>query len=105
MTDAPWHFEPLSIGNDVWLGHNSTIMPGAGSIGDGAVVAAGAVVNKPVPPYAVVAGNPARVVRYRFDPRTVAELLAERWWKLDLDEIRPHLAQYTRSLTPTAQPS
>lgn len=86
----------LDIGNDVWLGHNSVIMPGVGRIGDGAVVAAGAVVNKDVPPYAVVVGNPARVVRYRFDPATIERLLAERWWEKDIDAIRPDLHEYSR---------
>ncbi len=88
---------PLSIGNDVWLGHNSIIMPGVGRIGDGAVVAAGAVVNKEVPPYAVVVGNPARVVRYRFDPETIERLLAEKWWEKDIDEIGPNFSDYSRA--------
>ena len=88
---------PLTIGNDVWLGHNSIIMPGVGRIGDGAVVAAGAVVNKEVPPYAVVVGNPARVVRYRFDPETIERLLAEKWWEKDIEEIGPNLGEYSRA--------
>ena len=57
---------PLEIGNDVWIGHNAIIMPNVKIIRDGAVIAAGAVVNKDVPPYGVVVGNPGRVVRYRF---------------------------------------
>ena len=88
---------PLTIGNDVWLGHNSIIMPGVEKIGDGAVVAAGAVVNKDVPPYAVVVGNPARVVRYRFDPATIERLLAEKWWEKDFEEIRRDPEEYTRA--------
>ncbi len=96
VVDEPSEFSPLSIGNDVWLGHNSIIMPGVSRIGDGAVVAAGAVVNKDVPPYAVVVGNPARVVRFRFTPDTIERLLQERWWELDLDEIRADLGAYTR---------
>ena len=78
-------------------GHNSIIMPGVGRIGDGAVVAAGAVVNKEVPPYAVVVGNPARVVRYRFDPETIERLLAEKWWEKDIDEIGPNFSDYSRA--------
>ncbi|MBN9105288.1 MAG: CatB-related O-acetyltransferase [Propionibacteriaceae bacterium] len=97
IVDKEWAFEPLSIGNDVWLGHNSIIMPGVGSIGDGAVVAAGAVVNKSVPPYAVVVGNPARVVRYRFDPDTIERLRSEKWWEKDIEELKLHLDQYTRA--------
>ncbi|MDN2566286.1 CatB-related O-acetyltransferase [Aquibium sp. A9E412] len=67
------------VGNDVWIGMQATILPGV-TIGDGAIVAAKAVVGSDVPPYAVVAGNPARVVRMRFDEATVARLLAVAWW-------------------------
>jgi acetyltransferase-like isoleucine patch superfamily enzyme len=88
---------PLTIGNDVWLGHNSIIMPNVETVGDGAVVAAGGVVNKDVPPYAVVVGNPARVVRYRFDPDTIEHLLAERWWDKDIDEIKRNVAEFCGS--------
>lgn len=95
VVEKEWDFSPLSIGNDVWLGHNSIIMPGVSSVGDGAVVAAGAVVNKDVPPYAVVVGNPARIVRYRFTADTIARLLTERWWERDLDEVRLELDHYT----------
>lgn len=96
VVDQEWSFSNLSIGNDVWLGHNSIIMPSVNTVGDGSVVAAGAVVNKDVPPYAIVTGNPARVVRYRFDEATIDSLLAERWWVKDLDELRADLAAYTR---------
>lgn len=96
ITDKKWTFEPLAIGNDVWLGHNSVIMPGVHTIGDGAVVAAGAVVNKNVPPYAVVVGNPARIVRYRFDADTIAQLLQERWWEKDIEDLKDSLDDFTR---------
>ena len=72
-------------------------MPSVGTIGDGAVVAAGAVVNKEVPPYAVVVGNPARIVRYRFDPATIERLLAEKWWEKSIEEIRPDAGEYSRA--------
>jgi virginiamycin A acetyltransferase len=62
------------------------VMPGV-TIGDGAIVAARAVVSRDVPPYAVVAGNPARVVRMRFDEATVARLLAVAWWHWPIDKI------------------
>jgi len=78
---------PLSIGNDVWLGTNSLILPHVKRIGDGAVVAAGAVVNKDVPPYAVVVGNPARIVRFRFTDNVIEKLLAERWWERSVHEL------------------
>jgi virginiamycin A acetyltransferase len=75
------------IGHDVWIGHNAMILPGV-TIGNGAIVGAGAVVSRDVPGYAVVAGNPAQVVRLRF-PETVIELLERlAWWDLPLDQIR-----------------
>ncbi|MBB4267012.1 CatB-related O-acetyltransferase [Roseospira visakhapatnamensis] len=67
------------IGNDVWLGHECLLMPGV-TVGDGAIVAARAVVSRDVPPYAVVAGNPARVVRQRFSDDEIARLRALAWW-------------------------
>ncbi len=67
------------IGNDVWIGMGATILSGV-RIGDGAVIGARALVSKDVPPYAIAAGNPARVLRYRFDDRTIARLLEIRWW-------------------------
>ncbi len=69
------------IGHDVWLGSGCMILSGV-TVGHGAVVAARAVVSRDVPPYAVVAGNPARVVRTRFDPETVAALVETAWWDL-----------------------
>lgn len=69
-----------TIGNDVWIGHGAFVLPGV-TIGDGAVIAAMAVVTKDVPPYAVVAGSPARVVKMRFAEAHVAALSASRWWE------------------------
>ena len=79
----------LAIGNDVFIGHNAIILPTVQRIGDGAFIGAGAVVQKPVPPYAVVMGNPARVVKYRFSERTIADLLQSRWWEKSLAELAP----------------
>lgn len=67
------------IGNDVWVGANSFIRRGI-SIADGAIIGAGAVVLKSVPPYAIVAGVPAKVIRYRFDEATINKLLRLKWW-------------------------
>ena len=78
---------PTRIGNDVWIGDGATILSGV-TIGDGAVVGARAVVAQDVPPYHVVAGNPAREVRARFAPEVVAALLRIRWWDWPLDGIR-----------------
>ena len=72
--------DPITIGNDVWIGARAYLRGGV-SIGDGAIVGTQAVVTKDVAPYAVVAGNPARVVRHRFPPRIVERLLAGRWWR------------------------
>ena len=69
-------------------------MPSVSTIGDGAVVAAGAVVNKNVPPYAVVCGNPARVVRYRFSEETIRELQYSRWWEKSIEELRPSMKEF-----------
>lgn len=74
------------VGNDVWLGYGATVMPGV-TIGHGAIVGAKAVVSRDVPPYAVVAGNPARLVRMRFAPDTVAALLDIAWWDWDIGRI------------------
>jgi len=82
-------YKPLFVGNDVWIGANALILPHVRTIGDGAVIAAGAVVNKDVPPYAVVVGNPARVVRFRFPPAIIERLLAERWWEKPIEELDP----------------
>lgn len=74
------------IGNDVWIGMEATIMPGV-KIGDGAIVAAKSVVTHDVQPYAVVAGNAAKVVKMRFDRRTVARLLEIAWWNWPTEKI------------------
>ncbi len=74
------------VGNDVWIGMDATILPGV-TIGDGAVIGTGATVTKDVPPYAVVAGNPARVIRNRFPGDVVARLLALAWWNWDIEKI------------------
>jgi len=79
-----------TIGNDVWIGNSVTIYSGV-HIGDGAVVAGNSVVARDVPPYSIVAGNPAVVKKYRFDPETIDQLLQLKWWDLPLDVIRAKL--------------
>jgi tetrahydrodipicolinate N-succinyltransferase len=64
----------ITVGDDVWLGHNAMVMSGV-NIAQGAVVAAGALVTRDVPPYAIVAGNPARIIKYRFSEKVIQELL------------------------------
>lgn len=75
------------IGNDVWLCHGATILSGV-TIGDGAVIGCNALVTRDVPPYGVVAGNPGKVVKYRFDETTIKELLEIKWWDWDLEIIK-----------------
>ncbi|MGE5514669.1 MAG: CatB-related O-acetyltransferase [Bacteroidota bacterium] len=82
------------VGNDVWIGHDATIMPGV-TIGDGAIIAAKSVVSADVRPYAVVAGNPAREVKRRFDDDVVEELLRLRWWDWPVERITAHLEAIT----------
>ena len=78
------------VRNDVWIGHEATILPGV-TIGDGAIIATKAVVSADVPPYAIVADNPAKVIRQRFSDEIVAELLAIRWWDWPADRITRNL--------------
>lgn len=86
ITGHPSSNGNVVIGNDVWIGERAMILSGV-TIGDGAVVGASALVTKDVPPYAIVGGNPARIIRYRFDPATIKKLLAIRWWFWPEDKI------------------
>ena len=74
------------VGNDVWIGQNVTVMPGV-HIGDGAIIGANSVVASDIPPYAVAAGNPCRVIRKRFDDEFIAYLLELKWWDWDIEKI------------------
>lgn len=88
------------IGNDVWIGYRAIIMQGV-TIGDGAVVGAGSVVTRDVPPYAIVGGSPARLIRYRFDQPLREALLESRWWDRSdavLDRCAKHIRDPARFL-------
>ncbi|NRP71010.1 Streptogramin A acetyltransferase [Ensifer psoraleae] len=82
------------VGNDVWIGMDATILPGI-TVGNGAIVGMKSVVSKDVPPYAVVAGNPARVVRMRFPADTIDRLQAIAWWDWPVDKVTRNIAAIT----------
>lgn len=89
ITDLPYKGDTV-LGNDVWLGLNVTVMPGV-TIGDGAIVAANSTVVKNVEPYSIVGGNPAKLIRMRFEPDMVEALQRLRWWDWDEKKIFDHL--------------
>lgn len=80
----------VTIGNDVWIGMNAFIRDGV-SIADGAVIGAFSVVTKNVEPYTIVAGNPARVIRKRFDQETINKLLRIKWWDWSIERIKKNM--------------
>ena len=77
----------ITLGNDVWIGYEAVILAGV-TIGDGAIIGARAVVTRDVPPYAIVGGVPARLIRRRFDEATIESLLALQWWDWEPERIR-----------------
>jgi virginiamycin A acetyltransferase len=95
-TIAPDSANPLVIGHDVWIGDRVTILSGCTRVGNGAVIAAGAVVTRYVPPYAIVGGIPARHLKDRFPPDVQAALERSRWWEFDVEtlaRLRPMLLE------------
>lgn len=86
------------IGNDVWIGCHAIIKAGV-EVGNGAIIGAGSIVTKDVPPYAIVAGNPARILRYRFDEETIEQLLQISWWDKSDDFIRERIECFQQPLT------
>lgn len=84
------------IGNDVWIGQNATILPGV-HVGDGAIIGLGSVVGHDVEPYTIVAGNPAKPIRKRFDNEMIALLLRLQWWNKDTREIQQLIPLLTSS--------
>ncbi|MGG1638666.1 CatB-related O-acetyltransferase [Paenibacillus sp. FSL K6-3182] len=86
------------IGNDVWIGYNATIMPGI-HIGDGAIIATNAVVTKDVPSYSIVGGNPAKLIRNRFDQETIDILNTLKWWNWDVEKITKYIPILTSNNT------
>lgn len=81
-------FGKLTIGNDVWIGQYAVILPSCHRIGDGVVIGAGSIVTKDVPDYAIVVGNPARIIKYRFDEKTISVLKKSKWWDMSIEELK-----------------
>lgn len=77
----------VTIGNDVWIGENATLLSGV-TVGDGAIIGAHSLVTKDVAPYAIVGGNPAKIIKNRFDRETVEQLLKIKWWNWNIEKIR-----------------
>ncbi|QXP50775.1 CatB-related O-acetyltransferase [Cellulophaga sp. HaHa_2_95] len=82
-------YKPITIGHDVWIGARAIVMDGV-EIGTGAIVASGAVVTKDIPPYAIVGGVPAKLIKYRFSEEKIEELLSSEWWEWDLEKINKY---------------
>lgn len=90
-------YKEIHIGNDVWIGTKVLIMGGV-NIGNGAVVAAGAVVTKDVPPYAIVGGVPAKILKYRFHEDIIHKLEASKWWTLDEETLKKNIHLFQKPL-------
>lgn len=89
LVDLPFKGDTV-VGNDVWIGQNVTVLPGI-NIGDGAIIAANAVVTRDIPAYHIAGGNPARILRARFDEALIAYLLKLKWWDWPAQKIFDHL--------------
>ena len=85
LEELPYKGDTI-IGNDVWIGTESVIMPGI-KVGDGAIIAAKSVVAKDVPPYTIVGGNPATIIRKRFSEEVINSLLTIKWWDRSIEEV------------------
>lgn len=86
-------FKETVIGNDVWIGARAMILGGV-HVGDGAVIAAGAVVTKDVPPYAIVGGVPAKIIKYRFNDDVIRRLLELKWWDKSPEELKSNITLF-----------
>ena len=94
-----WSKGPIIVRDDVWIGMNAIVLSGV-EIGQGAVIAAGAVVTSNIPPYAIAAGVPAKVIKHRFDSQTIDKLLQYDFGKMNREFVMKHLDCLTRPLAP-----
>lgn len=102
-TDKDYQVDPhpkTVVGNDVWIGSH-VLVKGGVTIGDGAIIAAGAVVVKDVPPYAIVGGVPARVIKYRFDADIIETLIRFKWWELDDSTLQTNIFLFQKQMKET----
>ena len=90
----------IVIRNDVWIGANATILPSVSQIADGAVIEAGSVVTKSVPPFAIVAGNPATILKYRFTEETINRIIQSAWWERDIESIKENQFEFAEFIKP-----
>ena len=88
-----------SIGNDVWIGQNAILLPGCQQVGNGAIIGAGSVVTKNVPDYAIVAGNPAKVIRYRYNADQIQKIQQSKWWDEDYTLICRHQQEFCKTVS------
>lgn len=97
MLNKPLDFDKITIGNDVWIGMNSCILPGV-KIGNGAIIGAGSVVTRNVPDYAIVAGNPAKIIKFRFSDNIIKILKQCEWWNWKHSIIKAHMELFRSEL-------
>lgn len=88
ISETRYDYHRLSIGHDVWIGVNSVILGKCERIGNGAIIGAGSIVTHNVEPYSIVAGNPARHIRYRFPKEVIEKIEKSEWWELNHDDLR-----------------
>lgn len=86
-------FAEIKIGNDVWIGANAIVLDGI-KIGDGVIIAAGSVVTKDVPAYAIVGGIPAKIIRYRFEKSEIDKLLEMKWWDTEMESLKNNYKKF-----------
>ena len=89
---------PIVIGNDVWIGSHVAVLPGA-EVSNGAIIAANSVVKTKIPPYAIVGGGAAKIIKYRFDEKVIEKLLQIKWWEWSIDKIKRNKQLFDGPLT------